>query len=84
MAHAQQGALDGFSLDKNGGVHRSDPLDLFEHSLQSRTIAYELLESTLIGNLITTPEFFESSHREPPGRYTLVIGLNSPEPLEQS
>src|SRR5258708_88382 len=75
----------GFSLDKNGGVHRRDPLDLFEHRLQSRAIAYELLESTLRRHLITTPDICESSHSEPPDAgCMLVIGLNSPEPLEQS
>src|SRR3984957_20429991 len=31
-----------FSLDKDGGVRRRDPFDLFEHRLQSRTFAYNL------------------------------------------
>jgi hypothetical protein len=44
----------GLSLDKNGGVHRRDTLDLFEHCFQSRTIAYQLLESALIRNSTTT------------------------------
>src|SRR5437899_9481459 len=55
-----------FALDKDGGICRRDAFDLFEHRFQSRTVAYELLESALIGNLIATPEIFESSHREPP------------------
>jgi hypothetical protein len=44
-----------FSLDKHGGIRRRDPFDLFEHCFQSRTIAYDLLESTLIRNSITSP-----------------------------
>src|ERR1700693_4817880 len=73
-----------FSLDKNGGIRRRDPFDLFEHRLQSTTIAYDLLESTLIRRLITTNESLDSSHREPPRARTLFIGLNSLKPLERS
>jgi hypothetical protein len=52
----------GLSLDKNGGIRGRDAFNLFERGFQSRTVAYELLESALIRNLITTPESFESSH----------------------
>src|ERR1700676_4277502 len=74
----------GFSLNKNGGIRRRNPFDLFEHRFQSRTIAYDLLESALIRCLITTSEFLESSHREPPGADALFNGLNSTELLEHS
>ena len=40
-----------FSLDKNRGISRRDPFNLFEHRFQSRTVAYDLLESALIRNL---------------------------------
>src|SRR6202022_4521698 len=55
-----------FALDQNGGICRRDAFDLFEHRLQSSTVAYELLESAFIRNLITTSEIFESSHRDHP------------------
>src|SRR5258708_8154716 len=56
----------GFSLDKNGGIRRRNPFDLFEHRFQSRTIASDLLEFALIRRLIPTPESLDSSHRQPP------------------
>src|SRR6202035_558687 len=68
--------------DKNGAIRRCDSFDLLEHRFKSGTIADHLLESALVRNLITTPEFLESSHREPPDMYALLIGLNFPEPLE--
>src|SRR5437667_7020032 len=56
-----------FSLDKNGGIRRCHTFDLFEHLFQSRTVAYDLLESALIRKLLTTLDSLESSHRGPPG-----------------
>ncbi len=69
MNRARDQLLAGacFTLDKNGGIRRSDSFDLFEHCLQSRTVAYELLEPALRRNLIATPDIFESSHNLPPG-----------------
>src|SRR5881397_1486410 len=74
-----------FSLDKNGGIRRCHTFDLFEHLFQSRTVAYDLLESALIRKLLTTLDSLESSHRGPPGyACALVKGFNCPERLEHS
>src|SRR5580692_99169 len=74
----------GFSLYKNGGIRRRNPFDLFEHRFQSRTVTYDLLESSLVRRLITTLVSLESSHRDPPGAQVFVIGFNSAELLERS
>src|ERR1700734_563369 len=62
-----------FSLNKNRGIRGRDPFHLFEHRFQGRTIADDLLESALIRQLTTTPDFLQSPHREPPGAHSLVI-----------
>ena len=69
MDRARDQLLAGacFALDKNGGVRRRDAFDLFEYGFQSRTVAYDLLESTLITILVTGTESFENFHRGPPG-----------------
>jgi hypothetical protein len=51
-----------FSLDQYRRTGRRDPFDLFEHSVQSRTVAYDLLESALIRSLITGPQYLDSCH----------------------
>ena len=66
-------------------LYAGQPFDLFEHGFKSGTVAYNLLESALIRTVITTPEPFESSHREPPGAHAhFLIELNSPELPEHS
>src|SRR5579864_2818811 len=66
-----------FSLDKNGGIRRRDPFDLFEHRFQSGTIAYDLLESSLIGRQITTADSLDSPQGEPPDPDALAIKLRA-------
>src|SRR6266849_6975912 len=56
----------GFTLDKNRGIGRRDPFDLFQHSFQSWTATDDLLESARITVLVTGPKSFESSHSGPP------------------
>jgi hypothetical protein len=51
-----------FSLDQHRRTGGRDPFDLFEHSVQSRTVAYDLLESALIRSLITSPQYLDSCH----------------------
>src|ERR1700756_1358262 len=63
-------ARAGLSLDKNRGIRGRNPFDLFEYRLQSRTIAYHLLESALVRYLITTRKPLDSPHRKPPGART--------------
>src|SRR5258706_7691139 len=75
----------GFSLNQYCGTGRCDSFDLLEHRFQSRTVAYDLLESALIRILIAGPQYPDSCHRNPPrAACTLLIGLNSPELLEHS
>ena len=52
-----------FSLDKNGGIRGRDLLDLFEHRFQSRTLAYDLLESARIAVPVGGPESCDSCPR---------------------
>ena len=55
-----------FSLDENGGIRGGDLFDLIEHGFQSRTLAYDLLESARIAVLFGGPESYNSSHVRPP------------------
>src|SRR5438093_10487574 len=74
-----------FSLDKNGGIRRCHTFDLLEHLFQSRTVAYDLLESALIRKLLTTLDSLVRSHRGPAGyACALVTGFNCHERLERS
>src|SRR5258708_38406575 len=52
----------GFSLYKNGGIGWRHSFNLFEHRYQRRTIAYDPLESALVGSLIAAPESVVRSH----------------------
>src|SRR5437868_9697739 len=64
-----------FSLDEYGGIGRRDAFDLFEHRFQSRTVAYNLLESALVAVLVTRLESFrQSSHRGPPDHQDARFG----------
>src|SRR6266849_708258 len=64
-----------FSLDENCGTRRRDAFDLFKHRFQCRTIADDLLEPARIRILITSPQYPDSCHREPPcTACTLSIG----------
>jgi hypothetical protein len=51
-----------FALDKNGGIRRGDPLNLFEYCFQSWTATYDLLESARISILVGGFESCNSSH----------------------
>src|ERR1700739_639625 len=55
-----------FSLDKNGGIRGGDLFHLFEHRLQSRAVAYDLLESPGTTVLIDVPDCCDSSHERSP------------------
>src|SRR5713226_6014278 len=55
-----------FSQDKNGGIGRRDAFDLFEYRFQSRTVAYDLLESARIAVLVGRSESCSSCHGRPP------------------
>src|ERR1700693_3889823 len=75
----------GFTLDQHSRTGGRDSFDLFKHRFQRRTIADDLLESARVRILITSPQYPDSCHREPPlTAYTLFIGLNSPELLGHS
>src|SRR5258708_25202432 len=82
-------ACTGFSLDKNSRIRRGDLLDLFEHRFQSRTVAYDLLESARISILVGGSESCNSCHRRPPWATRcplLLTGLvfqSRPHTLEQ-
>jgi hypothetical protein len=49
-------------LDKNGGICRRDASDFFKDRFQSRTSAYDLLESAPIMYLVTGPGPSEGFH----------------------
>jgi hypothetical protein len=56
----------GLSLDKNSRIRGRNPFNLFEHRLQSRAAADDLLKSALKNYLINTTNPLDSPHREPP------------------
>src|SRR5208282_4940908 len=60
----------GFSLDQHGRTGGCDAFNSFEHCFQSRTVAYDLLESALVKILISSPQNLGSCHRGPPSCLT--------------
>src|SRR5579864_6395451 len=51
-------------MDKDGRICRRNPFNLLKHSFQSRTVAYNPLESTLPIFLIARFELLQSSHKD--------------------
>src|SRR5882757_6210871 len=75
----------GFAVNQHSRTGGRDSFDLFKHRFQRRTIADDLLESARVRILITSPQYPDSFHREPPGTAcTLPVGLNFPELLGHS
>src|SRR5438445_11035213 len=62
-----------FSLDKNRGIRRRNPLDLLEHRFEGRAVADYLLEFALVRRVLSITESLESSHREPPAARTQTL-----------
>jgi hypothetical protein len=52
----------GFTLEKDGRIRWRHPFDVSEDRFQSRTAAYQLLESALIVVLVTGSKSCKCSH----------------------